>query len=136
MKRSSRFSRTPQIAAAVPASQPDVPSLVSAPSVVELSKRKAKIYNRVGRLFLAVGALAAPLCLGGVPVWAAWVCAPFVLGAMWFALRGRESLKVPLLAAVPLFVAAFCALQLLPLPPALLGFVSPPAAELREFALV
>ncbi len=85
---------------------------------------------------LAAAAVIAPLCLGGVPQWVAWICAPLVFAALALALTGRESLKLPLFAFVPLGIAAFCAFQLIPLPPALLSLFSPAAAELREFALV
>lgn len=80
--------------------------------------------------------VVAPLCLGGVPNWAAWVCAPLVFGALAVAVVGRDGLKLPLFAFVPLGVAGVCALQLIPLPPFLLALVSPAAAELREHALV
>jgi tetratricopeptide (TPR) repeat protein len=103
---------------------------------LHLSRRLGRRLNRTGRLLLAAATLAAPLCLGGVPVWVTWVCAPLAFAALGLALIGREHLKVPLFAFVPLGVAAFCALQLIPLPPSLLGFISPPSAELREFALV
>src|SRR5262245_37190751 len=101
-----------------------------------LSRGLGRRLNRLGRLALAAAALLAPLCLGGVPVWVTWVCAPLAFGALALALVGREHLKLPLLSFVPLGVAAFCALQLLPLPPSVLAFMSPPSAELRELALV
>lgn len=90
----------------------------------------------MGRLLLAAAALAAPLCLGGVPHWVAWLCAPLAFSALALALIGRDGLDLPLFAFVPLGVAAFCAFQLLPLPPALLNLFSPASAGLREFALV
>lgn len=100
------------------------------------SRRQGKRLNRAGRVLLAAAAVAAPLCLGGVPHWVAWLCAPLAFGALGLAVAGRDALKIPLFAWVPLGIAAFCALQLIPLPPALLDFMSPPSAGLREFALV
>jgi len=91
---------------------------------------------------LALGALlfAAPMLLGGAPPWALWpTCAlagAALVAASSSALAQRHSLRVPLAAALPLGVAAICLLQLLPLPPFLLGLLSPRAAELRDFALV
>ncbi len=85
-----------------------------------------------------VAAVAGPtLWLGGAPpgaaVLAAVLCAS-ALGLLVASDAGR--LVVPPLAAVPLAVAGLSALQLVPLPPALLGLLSPPLAELRTFALV
>src|SRR5439155_1442951 len=71
-----------------------------------LSLRQGRRLNRTGRFLLAVAALAAPLCLGGIPVWVSWVCAPLAFGALALALVGREHLKLPLFPFVPLGVAA------------------------------
>src|SRR5262249_35590735 len=82
----------------------------------------------------------APLLLGGAPAWALWpTCAlagASLTAASASALTQRHSLRVPLATALPLGVAAICLLQLLPLPPWLLGLLSPRATELRDFALV
>ncbi|MBL8953706.1 MAG: O-antigen ligase family protein, partial [Myxococcaceae bacterium] len=87
-------------------------------------------------MLLVAAGVIAPLCLGGVPHWVAWLCAPLVFAALALSLAGRERLELPLFAFVPLGIAAFCALQLVPLPPGLLAVMSPPAEELRDFALV
>lgn len=90
----------------------------------------------------ALGALLfiAPLLLGGAPAWALWptgaLAGAAVVLASASAAAQRHSLRVPLAAALPLGVAALCLLQLLPLPPWLLGLLSPRAAEVRDFALV
>ena len=85
-----------------------------------------------------VAAVAGPtLWLGGAPPGAAVLAALLsvtALGLLVASDGGR--LVVPPLAAVPLAVAALCALQLVPLPPGLLAVLSPPMAELRAYALV
>jgi len=89
----------------------------------------------------ALGALLfiAPLLLGGAPAWSLWPTGALAGAALALAAASaasqRHSLRVPLAAALPLGVAALCLLQLLPLPPWLLGFLSPRAAEVRDFAL-
>lgn len=91
---------------------------------------------------VVLGALLflAPLLLGGAPGWALWPCCGLAMAALALAAGSavgqRHSLRVPLAAALPLGVAALCALQLLPLPPWLLALLSPRAAEVRELALV
>ncbi len=81
-----------------------------------------------------------PLALGGAAPWLLW---PLVLlsgvAAVLAAVGARrqgQSLHVPLVAGALLGGAVLCALQLVPLPPALLGVLSPEAAALREHALV
>ncbi|HYV43895.1 MAG TPA: O-antigen ligase family protein [Myxococcaceae bacterium] len=89
----------------------------------------------------ALGALLfiAPLLLGGAPAWALWPTCALAGGSLVLAAAAatsqRHSLRVPLATALPLGVAALCLLQLLPLPPWLLGLVSPRAAEVRDFVL-
>ncbi|HVE83348.1 MAG TPA: O-antigen ligase family protein, partial [Myxococcales bacterium] len=91
---------------------------------------------------VALGALLflAPMLLGGAPAWALWPTCALASAALALAassaLAQRHSLRVPLAAALPLGVATLCLLQLVPLPPWLLGLLSPRAAELRDFALV
>jgi tetratricopeptide (TPR) repeat protein len=84
-----------------------------------------------------VAAVAGPtLLLGGAAPGAAalaTVLSATALGLLVASDRGR--LVVPPLALLPLTVAGLSALQLVPLPPGLLGFLSPPLAELRAFAL-
>ncbi|MBK7864874.1 MAG: O-antigen ligase family protein [Archangiaceae bacterium] len=99
-------------------------------------RRSGRRLNHAGRWLLASAAFAAPLCIGGVPNWVAWLCAPIAFTALGLAVATRSDLKLPLFVLVPFGVAALCALQLVPMPPALLSVVSPPSAGLREFALV
>src|SRR5262245_4357231 len=84
-----------------------------------------------------VAAVAGPtLWLGGGPPGAAALAAILsatALGLLVASDQGR--LVVPPLALLPLAVAGLSALQLVPLPPALLGLLSPPLGELRAFAL-
>jgi predicted Zn-dependent protease len=81
-----------------------------------------------------------PLALGGAPAWVLWPLV--VLAAIAAVLAGvgarRQGhlLHVPLLAVPLLAGAGLCLVQLIPLPSGLLGWVSPEAAGLREFALV
>jgi tetratricopeptide (TPR) repeat protein len=95
--------------------------------------------------FAAEGVLG--LCIVGMP-WTLggalpWALTVLVAGALlaffaWVAGAIRHGRRVTLHLAllVPLFLAGVAAVQLLPLPPALLSLLSPPAAELRDFALV
>jgi hypothetical protein len=82
----------------------------------------------------------APLALGGAPE---WTLAPLVLlstAAALLTLAAASSMHqgvgLPLIAAVPALSALLCLGQLIPLPTALLGLLSPGARDLREFALV
>jgi tetratricopeptide (TPR) repeat protein len=85
-----------------------------------------------------VAAVAGPtLWLGGAPPGAAVLAALLsatALGLLVAADSGR--LVVPPLGFLPLSVAGLCVLQLVPLPPGLLGLLSPPLGELRTYALV
>ncbi|HET6982874.1 MAG TPA: O-antigen ligase family protein, partial [Myxococcaceae bacterium] len=85
-----------------------------------------------------VAAVAGPtLWLGGAPPGAAILAALLsatALGLLVAADSGR--LVVPPLAFLPLSVAGLCVLQLVPLPPGLASFLSPPLGELRTYALV
>src|SRR3954471_6937704 len=87
--------------------------------------RRTALAPRAAESTLAALLFIAPLLLGGAPAWALWpTCA--LAGACGVlaaasARSQRHSLRVPLAAALPLGVAALCLLQLLPLPPWLLG---------------
>src|SRR5690348_6481301 len=88
---------------------------------------------------LAALVVLCPLALGGAAAWALW---PLVLlsgvAAVLAAVGARrqgQSLHVPLVAVPLLGGAVLCAAQLVPLPPAVLGVLSPEAAALREYAL-
>ena len=80
--------------------------------------------------------MLAPLLLGGVPTWAPAVLAPFAIAALISASIGRSGVRLPLFGGVLGLLLLICAAQLVPLPPPLLAFFSPPADTLREFALV
>ncbi len=85
-------------------------------------------------------ALLAPLAVGGVYpatqlVLAGLICL-IALATLWHARVRQRHLRVPLLALLPLAMAALCALQLLPLPPALTALLSPRAATIFTATLV
>lgn len=89
---------------------------------------------------LATVLVALPWCLGGAPAWTLWVlvCGSSLALALWMVAGARNHRRWgwhPVLL-VPLVPIAVALAQLVPLPPALLGALSRPAAELREFALV
>ena len=86
---------------------------------------------------LVAAVAGTTLWLGGAPPGAAVLAvllSTTALGLLVAADQGR--LVVPPLALLPLSVAGLCVLQLVPLPPALAGVLSPPLGELRTFALV
>ncbi len=103
-------------------------------------RRRASTYTRGAHLTLLVSLTACTGALGGAAPVALWLLLPLSLGALTLAALGahREglSLRVPPLAAVGLVATAVVALQLLPLPPSLLGLLSPRTEELRLFALL
>ena len=106
------------------------------PSMAQPSRRTEPL-RRAATVALVATVAGPTLWLGGAPPGAAVLAA--VLSATALALlvasdSGR--LVVPPLALLPLSVAGLCALQLVPLPPALLALLSPPLGELRAFALV
>ncbi|MDP2270225.1 MAG: tetratricopeptide repeat protein [Archangium sp.] len=91
-------------------------------------------------VFLALSMVALPWSLGGAPDWSLWVLV--VLGSAasiaWCGGAAKNHRRWgwhPVLL-LPALVAVVAMLQLIPLPPALLGVLSPPAAELREYTLV
>lgn len=100
------------------------------------SRFDSRTWSRPARIALAALVVASPLLLGGVPSWAPAVLAPFGLVALVLAALGRSSVRLSLFAGALAAMVGLCALQLLPLPPALLSFLSPPSAALRDFALV
>lgn len=107
--------------------------------MVSASRRTSR-FSLGAEAALAGLVILCPLALGGAPTWVLW---PLVgLAAVAFALAGvgarrlGHSLHVPLLTLPLVAGAGLCLLQLLPLPSGLLGWVSPEAASLREFALV
>ena len=89
---------------------------------------------------LGLSLLVAPWCFGGSPPWTLWLvvfggAASLLLWAVGAARNHRRWSFHPVLL-LPFGAALLCALQLVPLPPALLSVVSAPAYELRDFALV
>ncbi len=91
---------------------------------------------QAARVLLCLLVVLAPLLLGGLPTWAPAVLLPVALAAFGFAVWGRRDLKVPMLALVPMGVAALCLFQLIPFPAVLLDLFSPTSAGIRDFALV
>lgn len=82
----------------------------------------------------------SPLALASSPAWtlgplAALSGVAAVLACIGARQQGR-TLSIPSFAAVLAVAGVLCALQLVPLPRAILGELSPPAARLRDFALV
>jgi tetratricopeptide (TPR) repeat protein len=103
------------------------------------SQRSSSRYTRLAEVALAMLVVVCPLALGGA---AKWVLVPLgllsgaaALLACIGARRHGQSLRFPLMAAPLAAGAALCAVQLVPLPSGVLGWVSPEAAALREFAL-
>ncbi|MGZ3460394.1 MAG: O-antigen ligase family protein, partial [Archangium sp.] len=104
------------------------------------SRSRLSRYALGAEAVLALLLVLLPLALGSAPGWVLWPLV--VLAGLAFVLacvgawRQHRSLHLPLLA-LPLGAGALlCALQLVPLPPELLGALSPEAAGLRDFALV
>src|SRR5258708_2000926 len=84
-------------------------------------------------------AIGVPLALGGAP---RWVLTPVVMiSCTAFAcvcvhrLRLSEAVQIPPIAWGLIASSVFCVVQLVPLWPGLLAWLSPPAAELQSFAL-
>ena len=99
--------------------------------------RSSEPLRRAATACLVAAVAGTTLWLGGAPPGAAVLAvllSATALGLLVAADQGR--LVVPPLALLPLSVAGLCVLQLVPLPPALAGALSPPLAELRAFALV
>ena len=100
-------------------------------------RRRTETLRRAAT-FALVAAVAGPtLWLGGAPPGAAVLAALLSAAALGLLVASDSGrLVVPPLALLPLAVAGLCALQLVPLPPGLLGRLSLPLGELRAFALV
>ena len=89
---------------------------------------------------LALSLLVLPLSLGGAPEWSLWVLAGLASAASiaWWVGAAKNHRRWgwhPVLL-MPAVVVVIAAVQLLPLPPGLLGALSPPAGELRDYSLV
>ncbi|RKH68007.1 O-antigen ligase family protein [Corallococcus llansteffanensis] len=102
--------------------------------------RRASRYTLSAEAALAALLVLGPVALGGAARWVSWPLGVLAgLAAVLAVLGARrqgESPRVPLLAAPLVGGVLLCALQLVPLPPAVLGWVSPEAAALREDVLV
>jgi predicted Zn-dependent protease len=102
-------------------------------------RRRTSIFSQAAEVAVAL-AIALPIAaLGGALPIANWLLVVFAMAALALASLGAarqgQRLHWPLLAFALAGFAALCALQLLPLPQALLAALSPPAAELAQFAL-
>ncbi len=101
---------------------------------------RSRAFTAVAEASLALLMVGAPLALGGAASWTLYPLAALALLAFFCVLaasrRQGHSLHLPLPSWVLALCCAVTAAQLVPLPPALLAWLSPPAAELREFALV
>lgn len=89
---------------------------------------------------LALALVVTPWCFGGAPTWVLWLVLAFAsLAALTWtvgASKHHRRFSMHPVLWLPALAVCICVLQLIPLPPALLGIVSPPAAELRDFTLV
>ncbi|MBL9037720.1 MAG: O-antigen ligase family protein [Archangium sp.] len=99
-----------------------------------------RVWSLVAEGAVAAALVVLPLSIGGAPPWTLpllCVVALVAAGAMGVGVvvNQRRQLWHPMVW-LPVAVAALEVLQLIPLPPALLGLVSPRAAELRDFTLV
>lgn len=89
---------------------------------------------------LALALLALPWSFGGAPAWTLWLVVGLGAAALllWVigASRNHRRWGPNLLLLLPAATLGVASVQLLPLPPAVLAVLSPPGAELRDFALV
>ncbi|RKH00958.1 O-antigen ligase family protein [Corallococcus carmarthensis] len=97
-------------------------------------------YTVFAEVALAALVVLGPVALGGAAPWVVWPLGVLSGAAAVLAFVGArrqgETPRVPLLAAPLVGGVVLCALQLVPLPPGLLAWVSPEAAALREDVLV
>jgi tetratricopeptide (TPR) repeat protein len=102
--------------------------------------RRTSRFSFGAEVTLAVLVVLGPVALGGAPAWVLWPLVGLAaLAAVLAAVGARRqghALHVPLLAVPLLAGAGLCLVQLIPLPSGMLGWVSPEAAGLLEFALV
>ncbi|RKI61811.1 polymerase [Corallococcus sp. AB049A] len=97
-------------------------------------------YTVYAEAALAALVMLGPVALGGAARWVAWPLVALSGAAAVLAFVGArrqgETPRVPLLSAPLVGGLVLCALQLVPLPPALLAWVSPEAEALRADVLV
>ncbi|RYZ38357.1 MAG: polymerase [Myxococcaceae bacterium] len=102
--------------------------------------RRVSRYTLSAEAALAALLVLGPVALGGAAHWVTWPLGVLAgLAALLAGVGARrqgESVRIPFLAAPLVGGVLLCALQLVPLPPAVLGWVSPEAAALREDVLV
>lgn len=88
---------------------------------------------------LAVALVALPWAFGGAPGWSHWLLAALASAALvaWAggAAKNHRRWGFHPVLLLPLTVAAFEVVQLVPLPPGLVAALSAPAGELRAFSL-
>ncbi len=100
----------------------------------------SRALNLAAEVSLALLVVSAPLALGGAAPWALYPLVGLSLLAFCLALAGSwrhgYSVHLPIPSWLLLVSCAVIALQLVPLPPPLLAWLSAPAAEVRDFALV
>lgn len=89
---------------------------------------------------LACALVALPWSFGGAPSWSLWLVVGFGSGALvlWVigASKDHRRWGPNLLLLLPAATLVVALAQLVPLPQGLLAALSPPGAELRDFALV
>lgn len=91
-------------------------------------------------VFLAASMVLLPASLGGAPEWTSWVLWLLSVGALsaWVlgAQRNHRRWGWHASLTIPALLVTVTLLQLIPLPPGVLGLLSPPQAALRDFSLV
>lgn len=89
---------------------------------------------------LGIALIAAPWSFGGAPSWTLWLVVGLGTAALMLwtvgAARNHRRWSFHPVLLFPVGAAFISAVQLVPLPPALLNVLSVPAFELRDFALV
>src|SRR5262245_31484905 len=106
----------------------------------DVEPRRPSISMVVAEGLVWAAVFFCPLALAGAPPWTLWPLAALAGLAGLFAWIGARrlgrSLQIPLFAGALALGCVLCLLQLVPLPRPLLDALSPPAARLRDFALI
>ncbi|MCY1036331.1 O-antigen ligase family protein [Corallococcus sp. BB11-1] len=102
--------------------------------------RRVSRYTLSAEAALAALLVLGPVALGGAAPWVSWplslLAGLAAVLAVVGARRQGQTPRIPFLAVPLVGGVLLCASQLVPLPPTLLGWVSPEAAALREDVLV